>query len=193
MPCEAEKDGSGTLRCVGVLKHATLSTLLILACCYLVGCRSYVLSYPYPWEYSKQKPKDSDMVGTYKVLKLRLPSTAMFSGKDAQIILRTDGTAMFSSVPGFDELGQRFVCTFSGSATWNLDDKIIDQGGWSVAFKNYQPATTPTARECDLRKSMIGFLVLSRHPPYRLYQIVGDRDSDTGVEYQRTDAAHGEG
>lgn len=126
------------------------------------------------------------MVGTYKVLKLRLPSTAMFSGEDARIILRTDGTAMFSSVPGFDELGHRVVCTFSGSASWNLDDQIIDQGGWSVAFQNYQPATAPTVRECDLRNSMIGLVVLSRHAPYRLYQMVGDRDSDTGVEYHRT-------
>ena len=126
------------------------------------------------------------MVGTYKVLKLRLPSSATLSGEDAQIILRTDGTAMLSSVPEFDELGQRFVCTLSGSATWKLDDKIIDQEGWSVAFQNYQPVTTPSARECDLRNSMIGFLVLSRHAPYRLYQIVGDRDSETGVEFQRT-------
>lgn len=126
------------------------------------------------------------MVGTYKILKLRLPSSATLSGENAQIILRTDGTATLSSVPEFDELGQGLACTLSGSATWELDDKIIDQGGWSVAFQNYRPVTTPTARECDLRNFMIGFLVFSRHAPYRLYQIVGDRDSDTGVEYQRT-------
>jgi len=146
-----------------------------------VGC-----FYPYPWDYSKQKPKDSDMVGTYKIFKLRLPLTATVSRKDAQIILRTDGTARLSNIPEFDLFGQRFVCNLSGSATWKLDDKIDLGWGWSVAFQKYQPDATPTARECDLRNSIIGgFLVLSRHAPYRIYQIVGDPDSDTGVEFER--------
>lgn len=129
------------------------------------------------------------MVGTYKILKLRLPSTATVSRKDAQIILRADGTAMLSNVPEFDDFGQRFVCNLSGSAKWELNDKIDVGWGWSVAFQNYQPATMPTARECDLRNSIIGgFLVLSRHAPYRIYEIVGDPDSDTGVELERTGA-----
>jgi hypothetical protein len=167
------------------MKKYVLSLFLLVLVCNLVGC----LSYPYPWDYSKQKPKDSDMVGTYKILKLRLPSTATVPGKDAQIILRTDGTAVFSSVPEFDDFGQTFVCNLSGSARWKLDDKINDGWGWSVAFEDYRPATIPTARECDLRNAIIGgFLVLSRHAPYRVYEIVGDPDSDTGVEFERTGA-----
>ena len=165
--------------------HALSSVLLVLVCFPLVDC----LSYPYPWDYSRQKPRYSDMVGTYKILKLRLPSTATVSRKDAQIILRADGTAMLSNVPEFDDFGQRFVCNLSGSAKWELNDKIDVGWGWSVAFQNYQPATMPTARECDLRNSIIGgFLVLSRHAPYRIYEIVGDPDSDTGVELERTGA-----
>jgi hypothetical protein len=91
--------------------------LLFLACSLLVGCRNYFLTYPYPWDYSKKKPKESDMVGTYKILKLRLPSAASGVDKDARITLRSDGTAVFSSVPEFDDFGQRFVCSLSGAAT----------------------------------------------------------------------------
>jgi len=164
-----------------------LSILIIVLSCPLVGCRSYVFLYPYPWDYSKQKPKNSDMVGTYKILKLRLPSTVAVAASDAQITLRPDGIAVFSKVPRFDDFGQKFVCDLSGSARWELDDKINVGWGWSVAFENYHPTTIPTARECDLRNAIIGgYLVLSRHAPYRIYQIVGDPDSDTGVEFQRT-------
>jgi hypothetical protein len=128
------------------------------------------------------------VVGTYKILKLRLPSTASGVDKDAQITLRTDGTAAFSNVPEFDEFGQKFVCNLSGVAAWKLDDKINSGWGWSVAFQDYRSATKPIARECDLGNSVFGgILVLSRHAPYRLYKIVGDPDSDTGIEFERTD------
>jgi hypothetical protein len=168
-------------------KRVSSSSLLVLACFLLVGCRNYFLAYPYPWDYSKEKPKESDMVGTYKILKLRLPSTASGFDKEARITLRADGTAVFSSVPEFDDFGQKFVCSLSGAATWKLDDKINDGFGWSVAFQDYLPATKPIARECDLRNAVIGgILVLSRHAPYRLYKIVGDPDSDTGIEFERT-------
>lgn len=128
------------------------------------------------------------MVGAYEILKLRLPSTASGFDKDARITLRTDGTAVLSRVPEFDDFGQKFVCSLSGAATWKLDDTINSGWGWSVAFQNYRPATKPVAPECDLGNSIFrGILVLSRHPPYRLYKIVGDPDSDTGIEFERTD------
>jgi hypothetical protein len=102
--------------------------------------------------------------------------------------LRPDGAAVFSSVPEFNDFGQKFVCSLSGVAKWELDDEIDDGWEWSVAFQDYRPATKPTARECDLGNSVIGgTLVLSRHAPYRLYKIVGDPDSDTGIEFERTD------
>lgn len=174
---------------LGRMKKLVLSSfLLFLTCSLLVGCRNYFLTYPYPWDYSKKKPKESDMVGTYKILKLRLPSAASGVDKDARITLRSDGTAVFSSVPEFDDFGQKFVCSLSGAATWDLDDKINNGWGWFVAFQDYRPATKPIARECDLGNSVLGgILVLSRHAPYRLYKIVGDPDSDTGIEFERTD------
>ena len=128
------------------------------------------------------------MVGTYKILKLRLPSTASGFDKQARITLRTDGTAVFSSVPEFDDFGQKFVCSLSGTAAWKLDDKISSGWGWSLAFQDYRPVAKPIARECDLGDSVFGgILVLSRHAPYRLYKIVGDPDSDSGIEFERTD------
>jgi hypothetical protein len=152
------------------------------------GCRNYFLTYPYPWDYSKEKPKESEMVGTYRILKVRLPSTPSAFGKDSRITLRADGTAVLVSVPEFDVFGQKFVCTLSGAATWKLDDKINSGWGWSVALQDYRPATKPIARECDLGNSVFGgILILSRHPPYRLYEIVGDPDSDTGIEFDRAD------
>jgi len=95
---------------------------------------------------------------------------------------------VFSSVPEFDEFEQKFVCSLSRAAAWKLDDKIHSGWGWSVAFQDYGPATKPIARECDLGNLVFGgILVLSRHAPYRLYKIVGDPDSDTGIEFERTD------
>lgn len=170
------------------MRRLVSSLFLLLACSLLVSCRNYFLTYPYPWDYSKEKPKESDMVGTYNILKLRLPATASGVDKDARIILRTDGSAVFSNVPEFDDFGQKVVCGLSGTATWKLDDKINSGWGWSVAFQDYRPTTKPIARECDLGNSIFGgILVLSRHAPYRLYKIVGDPDSDTGVEFERAD------
>jgi len=159
--------------------------LVFLACSLLGGCRNYFLTYPYPWDYSKEKPKESDMVGTYKILKLRLPAISSGVDKDARITLKADGTAVFSSVPEFD-FGQKFVCSLSGAARWKLDDKINRDWGWSVAFQDYRPATKPVARECG-NSVFGGILVLSRHAPHRLYKIIGDPDSETGIEYERTD------
>jgi hypothetical protein len=126
------------------------------------------------------------MVGSYKILKVRLPSTASEFSKDAKLTLGLDGTAVFVNVPEFDEFGQKFVCSLSGTASWKLDDEINSGWGWSVAFQDYRPATKPVARECDLRNLTFGgILVLSRHAPYRLYKIIGDPDSDTGIEFER--------
>jgi len=166
-------------------KPLSLLFLSLLVCFVLTGCRSYILTYPYPWDYSKQEPKESDMVGTYEILKLRLPSSAA-SGVDkgARITLRGDGTTALSSVPVFDDSGFKFVCSLTGAATWNLDDRINSGWGWSVAFENYRPAAKPIAPECNLRNAIVGgFLILSRHAPYRLYEIVGDPDSGTGVAF----------
>ena len=164
------------------------SVLLIVACSILAGCRSYFLTYPYPWDYSKEKPQESSLVGTYRIIKLRLPSTASDFDQNAQLTLRADGTAVFSGFPEFDLFGQKFVCKLSGVANWKLDDKFTSSLGWSVRFQDYRPTTKPTAPECEPGDSAFeGLVVLSRHAPHRLYKSVGDPDSDTGIEFGRSD------
>jgi hypothetical protein len=54
-------------------------------------------------------------------------------------------------------------------------------------FEDYIPATKPRAKECQLEDSSWSIPLLSRRAPYRLYDIVGDPDSDTGIEYGKND------
>jgi len=125
------------------------------------------------------------MVGIYKILKRRLPSTATVPEHEAEIILKADGTAVFFKVPWFDEFGQRFVCDLSGSAKWELDDKINNGWGWSVAFEDYRPETIPTERRCDLRNTIIGgFLILSRSAPYRTTRLWATRTATLALSFK---------
>lgn len=172
------------VRAEAKLKKLIPSLLLILMCIQCAGCRTYFFAYPYPWDHSKDKPKASDLAGTYKISQSRLPSSASGFDKEATVTLRADGIAELVSVPEFDAFGQKFVCKLSGAATWEVQDQ---RGwGWTLEFQSYRPLTKPTAPECELENSVFrGFLVLSRHSPYRLYQYVGDPDSDTGIEFER--------
>ena len=161
----------------------------VLWCLVLSGCNLPHLLFAYPrfWDYSKTRPKDADLVGTYRVLKLRLPSdlSRAVKERESSITLKADHTAALANVPVFDGFGDTLKCSLSGSATWSLDDAINSGWGWSVAFQNYHPSSATIAGECHYENSTWGILILSRHRPYRLYAIVGDPDSDTGVEYQK--------
>jgi hypothetical protein len=154
---------------------------------FLVGCNVPLGSYPRFWDYTKTKPKDDDLVGIYKVVKLRLPSDLgrTVREKDPVLALKADHTVVFTDVPKFDRFGDKLVCRLSGSANWALNDEINSGWGWSVVFQDYRPLTKSVARECDYENSLWGILILSRHAPYRLYAIIGDPDSDTGVEFSR--------
>jgi hypothetical protein len=167
------------------MKYRVMITILL--CLPLVGCNVPLFSYPPFWDYSKTKPQDTDLVGSYRVLKLRLPSdlSRQVTEKDSRITLNADHTAILVDLPEFDIFGQKLECRLSGSATWKLDDTINSGWGWSVAFQNFHPSSEVTTRDCNYQDFIWGILILSRHPPYRLYEIVGDPDSDTGVEYQR--------
>jgi hypothetical protein len=153
----------------------------------LLGCNVPLGSYPRFWDYSKTRPKDADLVGTYKLLTLRLAIDLDRSvrGKDPTLILKADHSAVLTDVPEFDSSGQKLVCRLSGTSNWDLDDEINSGWGWSVAFQNYHSATTPPTRECSYENRLWGILVLSRHATYRLYAIVGDPDSDTGIEFKK--------
>lgn len=166
--------------------RSALFAVAIFSSGLLTACNVPLLSYPFFWDYTKTRPNDSDLVGTYKVLELRLPSGLgqAVREKSSAITLKADHTAVLTNVPEFDGFGQKLICRLSGSASWALNDAINSGWGWSVAFQNYHPAT-PTTQECDYENSIWAILILSRHAPFRLYAIVGDPDSDTGVEYER--------
>ena len=105
--------------------------------------------------------------------------------KDPLIKLNTDGTAIFTNVPILDGFGDRVTCRLTGSAIWELHSEFNSASGWSVDFSDYQPNLKPAQHECNRENSSWGMLVLSRHAPYRLYTVVGDPDSDEGVEFKK--------
>lgn len=172
------------------MKKLGSSSLVIVyfSCCLLAACRPPpLLSYPWFWDYTRTKPRDADLEGTYGVLRLRLPDALVRSirEKEPAISLKTDHTAIFTDVPEFDGFGDELVCRLSGSANWDLSSSTNSGRHWSVEFQNYLPAVGVTKPECNL-KNTIYIFVLSQHAPYRLYATVGDPDSDTGVEYKKT-------
>jgi len=162
--------------------------IVIFSCSLLAGCKvPPLLSYPRIWDYTRTKPKDTDLVGTYKVLKLRLPTELNRSVREREstITLKADRTAILTDVPMFDGFGDTLVCRLSGSVNWELDQGFSGGLGWSLNFQHYQPATKPTTSECNYESTVWSMDILSRHAPYRLYATVGDPDSDTGVEFER--------
>ena len=164
--------------------------LMVVVCLSLTGCQPPPLfSYPWFWDYTKTKPMDADVLGTYEPSKVRLPGPLADSVREKQVALAllSDHTATFKNFPVFDAFGERLACELDGSARWRLFDQTANLGGWSVMFEDYNPATKPRAKECQLENSSWSILLLSRHAPYRLYDIVGDPDSDTGVEYGKSD------
>jgi hypothetical protein len=75
-------------------------------------------------------------------------------------------------------------CVYSGPGVWQFDDYGDPDGGeWHVMIETKQSADSPkkTWGPC----TAWSMLLLSRHPPYRLYQVIGDPDNDTGLEFGR--------
>jgi hypothetical protein len=119
------------------------------------------------------------------VLKLRLTGDLDRSvrEKDSTITLKADHTAVFTDVPEFDRFGDSIICRLSGSVNWKLDNEVSSGLSWSVVFEDYLPATESTLPECVYDGWSL--YVLGRRAPHRLYVIVGDPDSDAGVEFGR--------
>jgi hypothetical protein len=166
---------------------SSLLAITCISCCFLLGCRPPpLLSYPWFWDYTRTKPKDADLVGSYGLLKLRLSSALARSVREKEpvITLKADHTVIFTDIPEFDGFGDELVCRLSGSANWELNG-LLNSTDWSVEFRNYRPALGSATPECNLKNTTWSISVLSQHAPYRLYATVGDPDSDTGVEFKR--------
>jgi hypothetical protein len=87
--------------------------LMVLGCLLLTGCQPPPLfSYPWFWDYTKTKPMEADVLGTYEVSKVRLPGLLADSvhGKQTAIALLSDHTATFANFPVFDAFGERLAC-----------------------------------------------------------------------------------
>ena len=130
-------------------KQATfVAGFAVFACLLLTGCQPPpLLSYPWFWDYTKTKPADADVVGTYEVLKVRLPSTLAVSIRDKRvaIALSSDHMAEFTNFPVFDDFGEKLVCALDGPARWRLFDQTNNLGVWSVMFEQYNPTTQSRA------------------------------------------------
>jgi hypothetical protein len=142
------------------------------------------MSYPWFWDYTRAKPKESDLSGGYKILKIRLSTDVAKQIQEQQpsVTLNSDNTALLVKFPRFDGFGDRVDCSRSGPADWSLDKDLSASSGWQLAFKNYRPSTEAAA--CSQENAIWPVLLLGQKPPYRLYLTVGDPDGDTGIEFQ---------
>jgi hypothetical protein len=134
---------------------------------------------PSPWFGAKE----ADLIGTYK------PSS--FDGDAADIrylnagqlgiTLRTDHTAIISGFPEFDGFGDEVVCTLSGPARWKMSG-----AGIILDIENFEPhlprPQNPEKRQCY---NHVGIDITGRFSPHKLYLVIGDPDSGTGIELQR--------
>lgn len=159
---------------------------LTFLCCLLASCRPPpLMSYPWFWDYTRAKPKESDLSGGYEILKIRLSTDLAKRIRKQQplVTLNPDHTALLSNFPPFDGFGDRVDCSRSGTADWSLDKDLGASSGWQLAFKHYRPSTAVAA--CGQENAIWPVLLLGQKPPYRLYLTVGDPDSDTGIEFQK--------
>jgi hypothetical protein len=168
-------------------KYAHLACASLFLALLLAGCTLSPLAYPRFWDYTKVKPNDADMLGTYTFLK----SSGSFGyghgyqgNRDISVTLHADHTASLSEMPSIEPDQYKTLCTYSGPAVWALDDHGDPDGDeWYVMIETKQSA--------DSKKKTWGpftwweLLMLSRRPPYRLYKVIGDPDNDTGLEFGR--------
>ena len=87
-------------------------------------------------------------------------------------------------MPDIEPYEFKVQCVYSGPGVWALDDYgDPDNEEWHIMLETKRSADSPkkTWGPC----SGWGMLILSRHPPYRLYKVIGDPDNDTGMEFER--------
>jgi hypothetical protein len=163
------------------------SAILFLVASLLLGCTASPLAYPRFWDYSRERPNELDLLGTYKFFK----SSGSFGyghgyrgNRNVAITLYADHTASLSAMPSIEPDQFKLPCTYSGPGVWTLDDHGDPDGGeWHVMIETKQ--STDSQKKTWGPCSWWEMLILSRHPPYRLYKVIGDPDNDTGLEFSR--------
>jgi hypothetical protein len=125
---------------------------------------------PAIWNRPWNVPPREDLVGHYleseRHLDERRPSAA------ASLTLQADGLMMVANLPA--DFGTS-TCTLSGTGSWKAPD---DDGLRLTLISDQRPSSCPSGT--------YGGLELAGHSkPYRLYWIVGDPDSGTGVWFSK--------
>lgn len=123
-----------------------------------------IIGPPAIWNRPSHSPAESDLVGRY------VETKRVWDGKDdhvkATLELRIDGTMIVRGLPD-DRITN--VCNLSG--TWRVDDQVIDL--------NFISDGTPGA--CGSESMAGNPQIAGRSSPYKLYWVLGDPDSGTGL------------
>lgn len=149
----------------------------------LSGCALSGLSpfaYPRPWDYTRKKPTDSSLVGSYHLLKLSNSPDGVDPKGTFKIVLRADKTAELENIPQLDGFGEHKLCDFSGSGQW----EVLDLGQGDLRLSVLHLKETRQSYKCPPSFN-IDFMLLGKSAPHRLYLVFGDPDSDIGMEFKR--------
>jgi hypothetical protein len=162
-----------------VLRAVVLGSALVLNGC--TGCGALSpFAYPHAWDFTRSKPKDTELVGTYWVLKTSGSPPSFRLTSDVRITLNADHTAAVYGIPEYDPSGERIECIVSTSGTWEVgagSDLTLEF--WPKDADRRQHGTSQCGR------SNTPLWLLGQRKPYRLYLCIGDPDSDVGIEFSR--------
>jgi hypothetical protein len=129
-----------------------------------------MLGPPAIWSRPWRIPPRSNLVGTYIEYKRHLDSKN--SSTTASLTLNADGSMSVLNLPA--DFGTS-TCTLSGTGKWKGPD---DDGIGITVASDLKPGSC--------QSGYYGGLELAGHSnPYRLYWVVGDPDSGTGVWFRK--------
>ena len=132
------------------------------------------------WNTPRHAPALQDVVGMYtpedKSRQYFVGSLALSS----YIKLNEDHTVEIHDMPSFDGFGEYQNCHYSEQGKWGFFES-----GEEVQITLYANDKPPQPEDSPCNKDGAFIELLGRHKPYRLYQIIGDPDSDTGITYLR--------
>ncbi|CAN5393173.1 hypothetical protein BH09SUM1_BH09SUM1_33610 [soil metagenome] len=168
----------------------TLAAVMLAAVLLAIGVVVFaIVEYrrdPYGWLYTRNKPNPSDLVGVYTPVAKSLAfikDEGHYKPRPASIALFADGTMTISNIPdwwnnGWGTSGGGFD---SGTCTWKLNQDKWRCNLWINFSKTDQ--FDSLKRE---HKPFNGEMELTgQKPPYKIYLIVGDPDSDEGIWFEK--------
>lgn len=125
---------------------------------------------PAVWNRPWSPPPRRELVGDYIESERHLDDNR--SPASARLTLRLDGSMTVSNLPA--DFGTS-SCTLSGTGSWGGPD---DNGVQLAVVSDQRSGSCPSG-------SYLGLGLAGHSSPFRLYWIVGDPDSGTGVWFRR--------